>query len=391
MAKTTQSNATFEERLVKVDAGGALAAIGEVGPQADGLVQAWLNAANAGAVAEVAERGSGAARKSARRALNVLRSRGVAIPERKRVAVLASADRGETVEAWMMAPDSGGMQLFAVTSRGPSGRYQASFVYLHGALGVARVDNSTMSQSQLKEYFSKILPGAGYGATPVPVEWARYRIADARRVQADRKLAEPLGFTTGAALLGPAPAGSVTHPFDDEGLELSDDDAAELAKGSAALHNAPEFRGWLPTNTAMQELLVNVGSKLTPGETPDPQVVTDHLQSEVSAATDRFFSPEVREELVRRMKDSALSVLARDGEQKALEVAAAMKLIQKCGLVTDPPRDVPFLKAFFDKAVALMLAQSGGRLRIPVPSALAGGGPAADAAPPEPEASSEGR
>jgi hypothetical protein len=271
------------------------------------------------------------------------------------------------------------MQLFAVTSRGPSGRYQASFVYLHGALGVARVDNSTMSQSQLKEYFAKVLPGAGYGATPVPVNWARYRIADARRLQAERKLAEPLGFTTAAALLDPAPA-SMTHPFDDEGFELADDDAAELAKSSGALHNTPEFRGWLPTNTAMQELLVNVGSKLKPGETPDPQVVTDHLQSEVSAATDRFFSPEVREELVRRMKDSALSALARDGEQKALEIAAAMKTIQKCGLVTDPPRDVPFLKAFFDKAVALMLAQSGGRLRIPVPSALASG-EQAEAAP----------
>jgi hypothetical protein len=176
---------------------------------------------------------------------------------------------------------------------------------------------------------------------------------------------------TAAPLLEPVPSGSMSHPFDDEGLELADEDAAEFAKSSGALHNAPEFRGWLPTNTAMQELLVNVGSKLTPGETPEPQVVTNHLQSEISAATDRFFSPEVREELVRRMKDSALSSLARDGEQRALEIAAAMKTIQKCGLVTDPPRDVPFLKAFFDKAVALMLAQSGGRLRIPVPAALA--------------------
>jgi hypothetical protein len=371
MAKKTESSATFEERLIKVDPAGAIAAIKEVAAQGDSLVQAWVATGNAGAVAEVAERGDGAARKSARRALNVLRSRGVAIPERKRVAVLASGEGTETVEAWMMAPDSGGMQLFAITSRGSSGRYRASFVYLHGSLGVARVDNSTMSQSQLKEYFAKVLPGAGYGATLVPVEWARYRIADARRIQAERKLAEPLGFTTAAPLLGPVPSGSVSHPFDDEGFELSDEDAAELAKSSGALHNAPEFRGWLPTNTAMQELLVNVGSKLTPGETPDPQVVTDHLQNEVSAATDRFFSPEVREELIRRMKDSALSALARDGEQRALEIAGAMKMIQKCGLVTDPPRDVPFLKAFFDKAVALMLAQSGGRLRIPVPAALA--------------------
>jgi hypothetical protein len=268
----------------------------------------------------------------------------------------------------MMAPDSGGMQLFAVTSRAPAGRYRASFVFLHGALGVARVDNANMSQTQLKDYFGKVLPGSGYAATPVPVEWARFRIADARRITRERKLAEPLGFTTAAPVLEPVPATSPNHPFDDEGFELADDDAAELAKGSAALHNVPEFRGWLPTNTAMQELLVNVGGKLSPGETPDPQVVTDHLRAEAEAATDRFFSPEVREELVRRMKDSALSALARDGEQRALEIAATMKMISKCGLVTDPPREVPFLKAFFDKAVALMLAQGGGRLRIPVPT-----------------------
>ena len=369
MSNKTESSVPFEERLVNADRTNALDAVREAASRGEELVRAWLEAGNAGAVAEVAERGDGAARKSARRALNVLRSRGVRIPEKKRVATLANA--AETVEAWMMAPDSGGMQLFAITSRGPSGRYNASFVYLHGSMGVARVDNATMSQSQLKEHFAKVLPGAGYGATSVPAPWARFRIADARRIQSERKLAEPLGFTTAARLLEPVPSEPVTHPFDDEGFELSDDDAAELAKSSATLHNTPEFRSWLPTNTAMQELLVNVGGKLTPGETPDPQVVTQHLQSEISAATDRFFSPEVREELVRRMKDSAFSALARDGEQRALEIAATMKTILKCGLVTDPPRDVPFLKAFFDKAVALMLAQSGGRLRIPVPAALA--------------------
>jgi len=46
-----------------------------------------------------------------------------------------------------------------------------------------------------------------------------------------------------------------------------------------------------------------------------------------------------------------------------------MKVIEKCGILTNPPRDVPFLKAFFDKGVAMMVAQGGGRLRIPVPSA----------------------
>lgn len=368
MSKKAGSGETFEPRLVAVAADGALAAISEAGAQAEGLVQAWLDAGNAGAVAEIAERGSGAARKAARRGMNVLRARGVTIPERRRVATIGGGGDTETVEAWMMAPDSGGMQLFAITSRAPAGRYRATFVFLHGSLGVARIDNANMSQSQLREYFSKVLPGAGYGAIPVPVPWARFRIADARRIQKDRKLAEPLGFTTAAPLLEPVPSEPPSHPFDEEGFELAEDDAAELAKGSAALHNVPEFRSWLPTNAAMQELLANVGEKLSPGETPDPGVVTGHLRAEVEAATDRFFSPEVRGELVRRMKDSALSALARDGEQRALEIVATMKMIQNCGLVTNPPRDVPFLKSFFDKAVALMLAQGGGRLRIPVPT-----------------------
>ena len=66
------------------------------------------------------------------------------------------------------------------------------------------------------------------------------------------------------------------------------------------------------------------------------------------------------------MRDSALSVLQRAGEQPALEVVAAMKSILAAGLITNPPREVPFLRAFFDKAIGLMVAQGGGQLRIPI-------------------------
>jgi hypothetical protein len=367
MSKSDKSKPAFEPRLLQATAESALAAIAEAGARGEALVQAWLDGANAEAVLEVSERGTGAARKAARRALNVLRARKVPIPDLRHTAALPSA--ADVVEGWMMAPDSSGMQLFAVSSRSASGRYRVVFVFLHGSQGVARIENASMSQSQLKDYFAKILPGAGYSATRVPVEWARYRISDARRVHKGRGLPEPLGFATAAPLIEPVPSEAPTHPFDDEGFELADDDAADFAKASASLHNVPEFRSWMPTNEAMQELLVHVGEKLSPGETPEPGVVTEHLRTESEAATDRFFSPDAREEVVRRMKDSALSALARDGEQRALEIAAVMKVIEKCGLVTNPPRDVPFLRAFFDKAVAMMLAQGGGRLRIPVPSA----------------------
>ncbi|HVU04751.1 MAG TPA: hypothetical protein VHE30_23525 [Polyangiaceae bacterium] len=384
MPKKDEQTGSFDQSALSATADRAVAAVDAAGAKGEGLVNAWVAAGNAAAVLEVSERGSGAARKAARRGLNVLRARKVPIPELRRVAALTAKEPAEVLEAWMMAPDSSGMQLFTITSRGAGGRLRTVFVFLHGAQGIARVENSSLSASGLREYFDKVLPGAGYGATKIPLEWARFRIADARRVHRERGLPEPLGFTTAAPLLEPVPAEAPSHPFDDEGFELADDDAADLAKTSGQLHNIPEFRSWLPTNEAMQEVLIAVGQKLVPGETPEPGVVTEHLQAEAAAATDRFFTPELRAELLRRMKDSALSALARDGEQRALEVAAVMKRIEQCGLVTNPPRDVPFLRAFFDKAVAMMLAQGGGRLRIPMPMqslADAAPAPAAEAAP----------
>ena len=66
------------------------------------------------------------------------------------------------------------------------------------------------------------------------------------------------------------------------------------------------------------------------------------------------------------MKDSALSIVAREGENRALDVVATLRAIENRGLITDPPREVPFLRAFFDKAIAVLAAQGGGQLRIPV-------------------------
>jgi hypothetical protein len=67
------------------------------------------------------------------------------------------------------------------------------------------------------------------------------------------------------------------------------------------------------------------------------------------------------------MKDSALSVIARLGEHAGLQVAAVIHVIQGAGLITNPPSDVRFLTGYFDKALALLAAQQGGQLRIPIP------------------------
>ena len=367
MADKTTPNGGFSAQQLDATSETACQILAEVGSNAAELVQAWVRDGNAAAVVAAAEQASGGARKAARRGLNVLKSRGVAIPDRRRVARIGRAEGEVTYEAWMMAPDSTGSVLLVIAARSPASRYQSASVILNDAIGVQRVDVGEMSQSQLKDSMARILPNAEYRPVPVPVEWARWRVAEARKRNAAAGAYEPLGLASAARLLEPVPTDAPPHPVDEEGLVLSDEDAQQMSKASGKLHGWPEFKTWFAPKPAVDEMLFKVGQTLTPDQEPDQADLQKTLDEQIRAATDRYFSPQLRERLSILMKDSALSVLQRAGEQAALEVVAATKAVESAGLITSPPHEIPFLRAFFDKAIAVLLAQGGGQLRIPVP------------------------
>jgi len=366
-ATTATTDAAFDSTALGAGADTALSALERAGDRAESLVEAWVKAGNAVAVNAAADNAAGKARKAARRGLNVLKARGVKVLESTRVASVAGDKVAETVEAWLLAPDGNGATLVTIASRSPTSRSKTLFV-LVATGGVVRVSSGELSQSELKDTFTRAVRGA-YRPVKIPLEYARARIDAARRATKAQGMAEPLGFAGAEALLGTPPAEPVEHPLDGEGLELGDEDAKDFTARSAALHSLPEFASWLPPKASVDELLAQVGAALTPGEKPDQALFDAQLKEQLLAATDRFFTPERRAELVSVMKDSALSVLARDGEEAALAVVGAMKGIEKAGLITDPPRDVPFLLGFFEKAIAVLLAQGNGQLRVPIPRA----------------------
>lgn len=366
----------FDSKLLSATAEGALASLTTAGARAPQLVEAWVKAGNAAAVAEAAEHAEGAARKAARRGINVLKARGVVVPERAHVSALAGSRAAEQTEAFMLSPDSLGNVLLAITTRSATARGKVAFVYLNDELGVHRVDVGELSQSQLKDALAKALPGARYKAVPVPVEWARRRVADARARHAERKIPEPMGFSRADSLLSPVPAEAVAHPFDAEGLELSLEDAADMIKSSAELHGLPELQGWFPDKGAVDELFAFVGKSLSeaghdPTKEPPAEALRETLTEQIAAATDRYFTPERRARLVTSLKDAALSVLSREGEEKALQISALAKVAAEAGLITNPPREIPFLRGYFEKAVSLLAMQNQGRIRIPVPPGAA--------------------
>jgi hypothetical protein len=362
----------FDAELLSTTASGALASLSRAGTKAPQLVEAWVKAGNAAAVAEAAEHAEGVARKAARRGLNVLKARGIAVPEKTNVIAVAGGKAAEQTEAFMLAPDSSGNVLLAITTRSLTSRGKVAFVYLNDAAGVHRVDVGELSQSQLKDALAKALPGARYKAVAVPVDWARRRIADARARHVQSNVPEPLGFARAKDLLEPVPNDAVPHPFDAEGLELSTEDATEMVKDSAKLHGLPELQGWFPEKGAVEEVFAHVGQALAdaghdPAQEPPAEAMRDTLAEQIAAATDRYFTPERRAQLVAALKDAALSVLARDGEEQALQLSALAKVVGEAGLITNPPRDIPFLRGYFEKAVSLLAMQNQGRIRIPMP------------------------
>jgi hypothetical protein len=370
MAKSSSSFATEQLEASADSALGAVAAAGADGPL---LVAEWIRVSNAGAVQAVAELGEGAARKAARRGLSVLKARGVTIPEVPRKS--RPGTEAERV-AWLLPPDSTGTEGLVLAERQASGSYNTAFVYFRDGQNILRVQTGTIALSKIRDSMSQALGGAGYPPVNVPWSWAQYRIAERRAWHLAHNVPEPLGMTATQKLLEGAPTTAPPHPFDEEGLALGDEDAEKLARDSVVLHQWPEFRSWLPPERTVQELLLQIGRRL-PG---DPNVSRQQLDpimvAQVAAATDRYFTPERRAILGQRMKDSGLSVLARLGESAALQVAAVIHVIIGAGLITNPPSDVKFLTGYFDKSLALLAAQQGGQLRIPIPRRPGDGAPA---------------
>ncbi|MCA9633604.1 MAG: hypothetical protein KC766_38400 [Myxococcales bacterium] len=369
----SKSQTTFSDQQVGANADQALAALSAAGDDAPRLIDAWVAAGNAEAVLVAADSAQGPWRKSARRGLNVLKARGVNIPKGKRVARPTKQTAQRSWEAWLMAPDAAGTVAIIIATREPAGRYKACFAFARDGAGIFRIETGEFSASALREAMDKLIPGAGYRPVKVPLEWARARLAGCRASHSRNSTPEPLGLKRAAELIEPAPDQVPTHPFDEEGLELSAEDARELAESSGDLHRLPEFRSWFPTKPAVDELLMEVGKTLSPGVEPDQEKLNQTLEAKLLEATDRYFSPQRREELLRNMKDAALSVLAREGEQAALEVVAAMRMIEARGLITDPPSELAFLRGFFQKALSLLAARDGGALRIPIPGLPLGG------------------
>jgi len=244
--------------------------------------------------------------------------------------------------------------------------------------GVLQAVSGWASLSQLKEWRGRVLESTGVAPVSVPVEWARHRVAVAKKLNATSKHVLPLGLDGCRELIEPAPEVEPAHPVAELEASITSEQVAAYAPRSFSLHEEPEFRGWLPDKGALDEMLQKLGQRLGPSGVSEPSKVDVALRDEIADSTDRFFSPEVRAVVADRMRNAAISVAARKGQERGVQVLSAARAVREAGLITSPPREIGFLLAFFQKGVSYLVQQGGGSLRVPVPAGSLGGSQDAD-------------
>ncbi len=366
------STQSLDQGWLEATAESAPAALTAAGTHAEALVKAWLDAGNVAALARASQLDSlsGPARKAARRAVNVLRARGVDVP-RVDAAPPPRADQADAPVAMFIPPDVSGATFFSISQRQPGGRYHVVDVVVRSGVGVVHANSARLAGKHIRGWQSRVEKQFGAKPVEVSVAWARHVIARGRRLNDTSRQLVPLGFDSCASLLEPAPVEEPKHPLADLlADEPSTEDVEKAVANSDQLHAEPEFGSWLPDRAALDELLAKVGERVGSEGAKEPTKVDEAIRVEIAAATDRWFTPERRGQLADNMQDCAISLRARHGDASAQRVLRLARAIREAGLITAPPSEIPFLQHFFQKAVALLVRQNQGQLRVPIPAGM---------------------
>lgn len=330
----------------------------------EALVQSWLAHRNAAAIAAIATRDDApaVARKAARRAVNVLKSRGVTIPERPSV-VAAIGKPAFTVEARAMFPDGRGAQIWWIAKIANTGGTDVVEVTTVDRQGIVQVNRGNPSAGNLRQLWQGWVARAGRAPSVVPLEYARKRIAEARAMTLARKAVLPMGLDAARELVGDGVTGPVKHPIAGEDLVLPTDESAVKARidNSMHLHEEPEFSSWMPDDPAGVALLQSINERvqalgIVPGSTPDEEAqkkIDATVNEAIDEAANAYFDDEKKKIYAARFQDAAWSLYQAGLIDRAVDSLLVAQAIEKAGVISDRPSDIPFVRGMFVKLIAI--------------------------------------
>jgi hypothetical protein len=312
--------------------------------EAEALVALLSERGDAARLQRLGEATDKALAKRARKALHLLRTKGIAAPppakrEFRPTGPHAPADdlslasgsdgRGERV-VWLVRPAEGGYDIF-----------EAQLSETRGILGFVV---GLAPRRQWRQQAAQLLADERLGAGHVTERHARQLIEDGYQRTLAVGRVPPDEFARARLSLGHFEP-ETRHPALDLVPALGRTDARPRL---AQLHELPLISMWIPPEELLPELDLEIGNIVTSKLVVEPAQRRAQLHAAIRKLADKTLTPEYRAQLGTRLQETALLLAARGQHEMAQLCMSAAELTLDASVAAE---DNPFVLRLFEKVV----------------------------------------
>jgi len=316
----------------------------------EAVIEAWLEAEDGERLRAIADGGACAAatRKLARKAIHLLKTRGVAVPDSARpsgmtpIALPAEPDR-----AWISSVDGAGYQVFVLAYGLPGGGFRGALGVRGGPDGLHEAVPFECAKRRLKELVDNAESQLGGRIVAVDPTYLRWR------VERSLRRASSSGSTAGDRIANAStkwptgPTSTVPHPARALALPTSNAVGAQTFDEADAVLAIPEIRGWMPPKAVLDEIARALDGLDHSLVVVSPEASTERWIDTILDGVAKYFTEETRKEFALDLEDTALCLAADD--ERATDAAAMLRAASDVRDVNLPPADVGLLRLYFER------------------------------------------
>lgn len=311
-------------------------------PLALAVVEAAVRRRAVDAADALASSSNKAIAKAAKKALYRLRSRGVAVPEKKAEAPAPQPAPEEPLPSLASAITGTGERALII-GRPVRGGVETLQVVIADEHGVVHLGVHELSRGQYRKMLKDARKPSAPSAVELPVEEAKELLAEAAGTNLCTKTPYPDGLETALRHLGVTPwsAGRELPP-------ATEQDQA-LAGNGGSLHDLPEIAQWLPPVDDIRSFALRAQEIATSTLYLDENQRAEQLRRTVTSMAEGFLTEQHRQVYGRRLWLMA-DFLERTNRAEAAKVARAeaRRIFHAApGLLS------PFILRMFEKVLAL--------------------------------------
>jgi hypothetical protein len=314
-------------------------------PLAALLCRAALQASRADLLAALAGSAAKDVAKEAKRALHILRTRGVTVPEPPRTPPPAPPPAAEPPPpAYASVVDGHGERAFWISRAVPGKGIELAQAVVSDTLGLVDLQLGVLGRKEWRLFVKGLLErGATMGVAEVDLARATGSVAAARARNDASGQRVPEGADLWLSRLGPA------APPPDPALRfppLPADEERDALAASASLHDLPLLRGWLADEGTLRAVAAKLDEIAVSPLYLDDRQRADQRARTLADAVDGYFDEARRRTLAARLVAVAEHLDGRGDAAHARAAAAAARAL----LAGTSPQAIPFARALVEKA-----------------------------------------